>query len=619
MKKGSLCMLILIFTSSLSAQNSKDIDSVKSVVQIQKDSVKVKSLIKIGKMFMANGMPDSALLYDKMAIANVNSNVTKLQTCAVLLATAETETALAKYDDALEHLFTIIKMAEQGGCGAYGSKAKPAIGFIYIWQKKEKEALHYYLEAESELQKWKDTSGLLAVYGNLPVCVALNGDTIKAMEYFRKGFDIVDRYALSKSPGSRAAFITDKKLTFTYNMVNFLTRKEDLMLALGEIQNLQQEVETGTDQYQQFNLFSLLADIYLRLKDYEKSLHYGEMAAKLTQGQGNYGDIMNLYWVIARAAAALKQYEKAYNSTLVYNQYNDSVFKFSRIEAINAVEAKYKVEKKEQEIVALNKEKKAQRFIVILAIAGLIVVLILLAILVRSKKLQKELFVKEKELQKNVLEQKMFELEQTALRAQMNPHFIFNCLNSVQRYVINNDAAGVNHYLVTFANLIRQTLENSGKQTIPLKDEIRYLETYISMEQLRSHNGFDYTINIDTGVDVDDIAIPNMIVQPFVENSIQHGMINTKGEKSAINMHISITDKLIFVVEDNGMGIKNRNGLKQEGEEQHISMGGTITEKRIQMYNSLNKDKIELQLLDKSEVADGQSGTKIILKFPLNN
>ena len=217
------------------------------------------------------------------------------------------------------------------------------------------------------------------------------------------------------------------------------------------------------------------------------------------------------------------------------------------------------------------------------------------------------------------MDKKMFELEQTALRAQMNPHFIFNSLNSVQRFVINNDAEGVNQYLSTFANLIRQTLENSGKQLIPLSHEVKYLETYLRLEQMRSNDRFKYKININPDVDPEETYIPNMIIQPYLENSVIHGMAGKKQNEGIINLTISKNHKLTCVVEDNGIGIATSKGYKKQVDTGHESMGTAITEKRIEMFNTMNNDKIELEVMDRSGLNQQENGTKVMIKFPLTS
>jgi LytS/YehU family sensor histidine kinase len=216
------------------------------------------------------------------------------------------------------------------------------------------------------------------------------------------------------------------------------------------------------------------------------------------------------------------------------------------------------------------------------------------------------------------MEKRMFDLEQTALRAQMNPHFIFNSLNSVQRFVINNDVEGVNQYLSTFANLIRQTLENSGKSLIPLKDELRYLETYLRLEQMRGNDKFKYLISVNADIDTEETFIPNMIIQPYLENSVIHGMSGKKDNEGLINLSISKNHKLTFTVEDNGAGITASKNYKKTITADHESMGTAITEKRIEMFNTVNSEKIELEVLDKSELSKPESGTRIMIKFPLN-
>jgi LytS/YehU family sensor histidine kinase len=136
---------------------------------------------------------------------------------------------------------------------------------------------------------------------------------------------------------------------------------------------------------------------------------------------------------------------------------------------------------------------------------------------------------------------------------------------------------------------------------------------------LRSNNKFDYNINIGPEVDESDTFIPNMIVQPFVENSILHGMTNAKGKKGMIRLDISKDNKLTCVVDDNGEGINSINVLRQAEADGHVSMGSAITEKRIAMYNSIHEDKIELQVTDKSETGSAEPGTRVTLRFPLSN
>ncbi|MBL0050592.1 MAG: histidine kinase [Bacteroidetes bacterium] len=157
------------------------------------------------------------------------------------------------------------------------------------------------------------------------------------------------------------------------------------------------------------------------------------------------------------------------------------------------------------------------------------------------------------------LKQQLIEVELKALRAQINPHFIFNCMNSIYQYMQRNDSQIAGEYLVKFSNLIRLILENSLHTLVPMSDDLKTLDLYIQMEQLRMNHQFIYTINVENNIDADITLVPPMIVQPFVENSIWHGL-NNKTAKG--NLTISIkheNDFLIYVVEDDGEQKDNSN------------------------------------------------------------
>jgi sensor histidine kinase YesM len=619
MKKTLFLAAFLLLSLFIKAQTTKDIDSLLKVVVTERDTTKVKTLIRIVYMYNRKGIPDSALHFANQAVDVAKAHGSIPMICRALGALGSTKIRVLKFDEALEDLFAILKICNEPGCVKNMNMAKTDIAYIYMTLHRQKEALKYFLETEEAAKKINDTMELVSIYCSLTSCYGQTGDTAKALALFQNAINMANIYAHSGNlPKAKEEFLMNLEIVLMNNTIAYLTTREDLAFALSKLETLKVQVEKGQNQYMKFEVYCILANLSYKLNEFKTAQDFGEKALGTYAGKGNYDQIRDAYWVVAASSASLNQYEKAYNNLLLSRQYNDSVFQAAKLEAINAVEAKYQVEKKEQQISALNKEKQTQKIIVGLTIGSLLFVLGLLVFVIRSKNLQKKLFAKEKEIQKKELEQKMADLEQTALRAQMNPHFIFNCLNSVQRFIIGNDAEGANEYLSTFANLIRQTLENSGKKIIPLKDELRYLETYIKMEQLRSNNKFDYHISIGAEVDQTETYIPNMIVQPYVENSIHHGMLHTKNQKGFIKLDISQGDKLNFIIDDNGAGINSKNIIQSGGDEHH-SMGGAITEKRIAMYNSLHENKIELEVLDKSDTGSPESGTSVILKFPLNN
>ncbi len=214
-------------------------------------------------------------------------------------------------------------------------------------------------------------------------------------------------------------------------------------------------------------------------------------------------------------------------------------------------------------------------------------------------------------------ERKIHELEQMAFRAQMNPHFIFNSLNSLQQYVFGGNVLEANQFITAFSSLIRQTLYISEKLFITLAEEIKYLDTYLKIEQTKYDNNFDYFINANNIVQREKIIIPPLLLQPYLENSIRHGILNLEDERGRVFINFTVEGHfLICILEDNGIGRENANKLKKDCGVNHSSMGMQLVKKRIESLKNLYK--IEINVLIEDIKKDNQTGTRVIIKLPLN-
>ncbi|MFL5810313.1 MAG: histidine kinase, partial [Flavisolibacter sp.] len=228
--------------------------------------------------------------------------------------------------------------------------------------------------------------------------------------------------------------------------------------------------------------------------------------------------------------------------------------------------------------------------------------------------------IRRKEKEKTNTLRRMAELEQMALRAQMNPHFIFNSLNSIQHYVIDKDIAGANKFITDFSSLIRQTLEFSTKQEVSVAEELSYLTTYLSLEKARMENKFHYEIIVNDNLSTQDHFIPPMILQPFVENSVRHGIGFRKDELGKISITINLKDQmLVCVVEDNGVGRQLAGQYRKAMVANHHSKGTSVTMARINMLNLNNENKIQVQIDDLVDASGKPAGTKVTLCFPVFN
>jgi LytS/YehU family sensor histidine kinase len=207
-------------------------------------------------------------------------------------------------------------------------------------------------------------------------------------------------------------------------------------------------------------------------------------------------------------------------------------------------------------------------------------------------------------------------LEGQALRAQMNPHFIFNSLNAIHDFIAEQDQRSAHLYLSKFAALIRRILELSRKHEVSLNEEIETLNLYIELENLRFENKFEYTLNVDTRDDPFDLVIPPMLLQPYVENAIRHGLQN-KTDKGRLEVDIiQRNDFLLCRIKDNGIGRKATQGGKNITK--HRSHGLDITSERIDIFNQKGQSaRANVKFTDLEDSAGNALGTMVELNIPL--
>jgi len=216
-----------------------------------------------------------------------------------------------------------------------------------------------------------------------------------------------------------------------------------------------------------------------------------------------------------------------------------------------------------------------------------------------------------------VLDKKLLELEQKALQLQMNPHFIFNALNSIQGSITPDNIKVARLQLAKFSKLMRATLENAREDAILLEEEIATLTNYLSLEQFSQGNTFDYEIIVDKNIDPEAISLPSMILQPFVENAIIHGVAHLE-KRGKILVHFSRKGKrLSCVIEDNGIGRAKAKKLKSQIDQSHKSVALDITKERLDLLRTGKAVKNSLQIIDLKNAQGEASGTRVELIIPI--
>jgi LytS/YehU family sensor histidine kinase len=295
---------------------------------------------------------------------------------------------------------------------------------------------------------------------------------------------------------------------------------------------------------------------------------------------------------------------------MLYKQYNDSLKIQKYNTSLADARMRYETEAKEKELELLALKLDKQRYYTYGFAALILLAVIIGYLLFRQSRLNNRRKISE-------MNRRISEITQANLRQQMNPHFIFNTLNSIQYYMYQHDKIATNNYLTKFSSLMRKILENSQHTFIPIRDELDALKLYLELETLRFKDKFRYHITVDEDVDTFLYKIPTMLLQPYVENSIVHGLVNKEGNG---NLNIGIHyhgDFLVCVVEDDGIGREAAQDLKRARAANHNSLGLKITESRVDLTNALYGTQMKITCTDLKNDGGEACGTRVEIQIPV--
>ncbi len=319
--------------------------------------------------------------------------------------------------------------------------------------------------------------------------------------------------------------------------------------------------------------------------------------------------------VISDAALLLSEiYSRTGRNDLAYRylrehmQLKDSISNDEFLKQVTRMEIQYDFDKKQKEAEYVQMQEKLVRDQKIkqqrLYLKGLGILLILVALISLLYLRHTRLMAKYSQI----------DLEQRLLRAQMNPHFIFNSLCAIQNLILAEKPQKANAFLTKIAGLMRNILENSREEYIPLEKEIETLSYYMDVQQLRFDTGFEYNINVDPSIDPENVSVPPMLAQPCVENSIEHGLLPGR-ENGLISVSYSLRGGLIMLeVTDNGIGREKAAEVTPVRKKQSIST--KLTEKRLEHFRKILKEKeISYEITDLFE-GGAAAGTKVVMMLP---
>jgi len=646
-----LIILTALFSATSFGQN-KVLDSLMGKLGTAQSNVEKVTLYNLISAEYIENDPAKMMDYAKLALGIARKNNLRKGEADAYFNIGNASILSSEYAEAFKSFLNaqsiyeqlIKNPAKQGLRVLHNSLARTygSIGVVCSEQNNYAKALEYYFKALKIYEQTKQEDIVARLYKNIGIVYKSQKEYPKALEYFNKALDvqkkILDNTAAITITNIGATYMAQNKnerAIASYNeamrIFQFHENKRGLAELYNNLGNYNSKIKNygaaEADYKKALEIFdgigekygasaslAYLGNLYASQKKNNEALKFLEKSSLLANEIGvleqikdSEKSISEIYENMGQPAKALEHYKK-------YSVAKDSINNAENIKNIVREEMNFEMERKAalQKIEAEKKEaiyvEQSKRHKQQLLFAGLSAVLLFGFAF---------LFYNRRNLKKTLtLQRDLAEYEQKALHLQMNPHFVFNCLGSISSFIVQNGTDSAIKYLSKFSKLMRLTLEYSKESLIPIDKEIEGLQNYLELEQLRFNNAFDFSISKDPNIE-DDMAIPPLLLQPFVENAIMHGIVPKK-EKGNINIYFAIVnDKLVCTVTDDGIGFAKSKELKENSVTVHKSMALEITRKRLEVIQAFTSKTSQVEIREMHDDAGESAGTRIILNLPI--
>ncbi len=494
-------------------------------------------------------------------------------------------------------------------------KAYEGLGDVYVKTKQYQKAELNYNKALQLAKSNLVTPKITDLNSKLAEVYAAKGNTQKADGYYQNSLK------LASEENKKRSLKEQQKVADFYNRSQrydeeIQLRKESLEEA-DDIVVEADEKESLVDSITSQKINYKIGNAYIQKEAYKESIPFLKKSIEEASEKEDLIIQKDATRKLSEVLATVGDYTEALDSYREYVKLVDTLYSKKEQEIQQIKRFNKRISENQSRITSLEKDKqlsdskidlaykdqqlieesnKRQQLIIYSLLAGIILMSLLAYFMFRTTKQQK--------LANNLLALK-------SMRSQMNPHFIFNALNSVNSFIAVNDERSANRYLSEFSVLMRSVLENSDEDFIPLSKEIELIELYTKLEHNRFKEKFNYTISIDEKIKLDDYSIPPMLLQPYIENAIWHGLryIKEKG-KLTISMSQKTDDSISIIIQDNGIGRKKSKEMKTANQLKQKSKGMSTIKNRIAILNDMYEDKIAVNITDNSI---DETGTKVEL------
>lgn len=511
------------------------------------------------------------------------------------------------------------------------SELYSSIGNFYHTNKVYDKAFTAYFKSDSAMKAQNNFNEAISVYSNLATLYTLKMELDSARIYFEKSIQFAEEknyrflgriylnyssFLLKKKEYEEALKYADKAIEEIKNkndkeaLSEALQAKAEALVNLKKLDQAISEYQSSLTAKDSINeilknesLGELLSKYEAKKKENEIAKLNSDKQIQKLQLEKQKAEILgNVHLAKQKQQEIDLLNQKQLIQELKLSQQKEAL-------ALKELETEAKDRKiiiAEQEKLLVEKEIIQQKFSKKIMLSGFIVLLLFILLGFNNYRINTH---RKNDKEKYQLQNQLIQMKLEALRSQMNPHFIFNALNSINRYIIRNNKETASEYLIKFSKLIRSILENSKLKEIPLEKEIEAIQLYVDLELLRFDNKFDFQVRIDESINRENTHIPPLILQPFVENAIWHGLMKKKGRgQITIDIKAKNSDILFVAIEDNGVGRESANEQNTVLHEKGKSFGMQITADRI---NALNKKDNNIKIVDLYDSEKKAAGTRV--------
>ncbi|MGD1847087.1 MAG: tetratricopeptide repeat protein [Salibacteraceae bacterium] len=544
-----------------------------------------------------------------------------------LLSIGNVSRKLTDYEGALAYYQEAALLAKQKQLEALEAQSLCNVAVAHADLGNYDKAIEYCLLSIEIDRKLNNQKTLAVTLGNIAIYYAISGDFESGILFLKQA------YQINENRGNKEGMAYNlNNMGRMYTDLGNLQKAIECLLRSKELNEKRKDYRMVA--YNEVNI----GRNYLEMGRTDESIYYARLSLETANFIKTRGDwVTDAYQILAEAHAERKEFDEAFHYLQQYTDLRDTLYTEQTSAKIAEMEGLFNKERQQQEIALLQEreasskaalekelaEGQVRRTIMwfsLVALALMIALVITQVVNYRRRNRTRELLAaKAEEAREKEASRQLAEMRLKALRSQMNPHFIFNVINSIQHFIMKSDRKAGYNYLSKFARLIRVILENSQKNTVFLEEELKTLKLYLEIESLRFEDKFDYQIEFGEALNGTNYEIPAMLVQPYVENAIVHGLLN-KTEKGRLLIKIDRDESLLHcVVQDNGVGRKKAQEIKKNKLLSHRSVGMSNTSARLEILNLNRNTQTRVDIQDLFDEEGDVSGTRVDLYIPIIN